>query len=974
MLLCGLAGRRAAALTQYKRCRVLLQKELGIEPSKETEDLRQRIANGSIRAPRESPKAASQPNRAARNDFVGREAELATITRAIDGASLGAGRLVVLVGEAGIGKTRLLEEAAAYAAGRGRRVLWGRSHDDMGLPPYWPWRQLLEELIAQSTPEKVRQWAGKRGALLGRLVDNPGKVFGESGQPQVDSPESARFLLSEAVGRFLREAARDRPLMVVLDDLHWADEASLNLLEFVARELAETPLVVLGACRDAEPQRSQGVAGLLGALGRNKGYERLELRSLVRVEVARLMEVSRGAPSPAARVDVLWEKTRGNPLFVVEYLRSLPGANGDTRDTGTIPANVSGIITHRLKSLSSGCRTMLEASAAFGTDFDAELLGRIAGFSARELLHLLSEAGEAKIIAEIPDAAGSYRFSHPLVREALAAQPSASRKAELHATIADVLEGHYGQDSESHAVELAHHLGLAKLLTPREKLARYCFLAGEQALASYAPEAARRHFLAGLEAKGPGANDAQTAWLRFGLARTIFPPASSPFAMDVEPGSGAYAAASAAYAFFLQAGDVGSALKVAAWPLFVWFEHTDEIQALCERAVGLAASGSAEDTRIRWLAGWMDYIRSGDYPAACRVFEQTLAAARAGGDPLLELHVLSAWLSAAVYRGPIADAAAMVRRSRELLRRVDDPIAEMAFQFRAYHVALGLADLTTAAERVQSISALAMRLKVPHEMLMACLVKMEFSWLRGDCGAALAASDEAFAVNADAPVYREHVCRRARMEFELGNAEAGQSFLARYLDALRQIGVAKNADSAIACALLPQIASITGDRNLLDIARDAAEEWVPEGKEREACKKFGWAQIVVPGLGFTAALQGDKNAARRLRRALIATRGSSPPWGGSTDRLLARLDMTLGEAHEAVAHLEQAVSDCRPLGRINPDLAWMNYEYAQALQARGEAGDRALAGEALREALQVARTLGLKPLEKGIRSLKGGSL
>jgi tetratricopeptide (TPR) repeat protein len=443
--------------------------------------------------------------------------------------------------------------------------------------------------------------------------------------------------------------------------------------------------------------------------------------------------------------------------------------------------------------------------------------------------------------------------------------------------------------------------------------------------------------------------------------------------MDVEPGGG-YAAASAAYEFFLQAGDVPSALKVAGWPLFVWYERRNEIQALCERAVGLAAAGSVEDTRIRWMAGWMDYIRSGDYPAACRIFEQTQAAAQAGGDLLLELHVLSAWLSAAVYRGPLADSAAMVRRSRELLRHVDDPLAEMHLQFRAYHVALGMADLATARERVQSISALAMRLKVPHDALMACLVKKELSWLEGDCSAALAASDEALAIDADEPVYREHVCHRARMEFELGNVEAGQSFLARYLDALRQIGIGKNGDSAIACANLPEVARITGDRNLLDIARAAAKEWIPEGKEKEACEKWGWEQIVVSGLGLTVALQGDKDAAQRLRRALMETRGSSPPWGGSTDRLLARLDMTLGEASEAVAHLEQGVSDCRPLGALNPDLAWMNYEYAVALLARDEAGDRERAAASLEEVLGAARTLGLKPLADRIRSLKGGSL
>src|SRR5262245_30452271 len=240
--------------------------------------------------------------------FVGRSRPLRTLDAALRGVRAGGGRLVLVAGEAGIGKTRTVEEFVARQGLPRDRVLWGRCPEQSGAPAYWPWRRVLAGVLGNRDGAELRDWLGAETTAIARLMPVVRERLGESGTPLPDDPEQARFHLFEAVANVLRRVAAGEPLVVVLDDLHWADAASLELLSFLARELDDAPLLLIGTHRERAPGRA-----LRGLLDVGRGAQRITLRGLERDEVETLVAHAAGDAAPAALVDRLLATTEGNP-------------------------------------------------------------------------------------------------------------------------------------------------------------------------------------------------------------------------------------------------------------------------------------------------------------------------------------------------------------------------------------------------------------------------------------------------------------------------------------------------------------------------------------------------------------------------------------------------------------------------------------------------------------------------------------
>ncbi len=980
MHLYWLAGHRSAALAQYERCRELLRKELGVNPGEETEHLLQELKNGPS-VPK-GPANARQPDTKAAPDrgaFVGRDAELNRVKQSVDQGRGGIGRFLLVAGEAGIGKTRLLEEASDYARDSGRLVVWARCHNDPGLPPYWPWRQLLLQLFRASNPEQVRRWAGTRGGLLCDLVPEAVEALGKPrGTRTTNDPESARFLLSEAVDRFLREAAHERPLMLVFDDVHWADSASLGLLEFVSRDCAASRLLVLAACREGEAATSEMLDHTLVELSRERCFERVDLDALDRSGVARLAELSRGSPPAPWLVEMLFEKTRGNPLFVIELLRSI--GTSDPRETGiSVPPSLKSVIRGRLEKLSRPCNEMLQAAAALGAEFRPDLVGRVLGRTEQVILALLDEADAARLITTSADQPEAYRFSHPLIYEVIESEPGAALRTEMHARIAEVLEEHYGDDAGKHAIELAYHLEQAKALAPRQKLCRFAQLAGDQAFAAFSPLEAVVHFRAGLAAKGSCPADAESAWLRFGLAKVLL-PAYGHIGVDHEGAQclGAFAELQAAFEYFEKSADAEAAAKVAQLPLVLFNEAEGSYQSLFERGLRFASPDSLDECRLRWRSAQVDFMRNGDYAAASREFERAQASARHHGEPQLELHILAAWLWPALDLESPQKASALLGRALELLRVIDDPAAELQVRFRAYHWALAMSDVEDAARNAEAVFRAASRLRVPWFLHGAFLIRLELAWIRGDCIAALAVTEEAFPIAETDYKWQNAPCGyqywhwfglRAKLEFELGNDGAAKRFLGTYLKALDRIGPNRDPECSSALVLLAQLSRLTGDQELVKRARAAIAMWIEPGQEAAATEATALDALIA--LAILAPMHGDRAEAERVRQALTrATYLSFPSLYPTKPRLLGQLALILGDPAAAVSHSEAAISQLRRLGRPNADLGWACRECAEALLARGGEHDRRRAAASLDEGLHVAESLGLKLLAGHVGELR----
>lgn len=474
--------------------------------------------------------------------FVGRERELAELCAGIAGAAGGRGCLFLIAGEPGIGKTRLAEEAAlaagrdsaalaagrdsaalaagrdsaALAAGRdsaalatgrdgaaiaagagGAAVVWGRCWEGGGAPPYWPWTQIFRRLAELFDPAALHDALADAAAAIAPLAPELAARAGHRAPPAaaatIDS-EQERFLLFDAVSGTLRRLAQRRPLVVVLDDLHAADEPSLLLLEFVSRELRDSRLSLIGTYREIEAQRDEKRTAILHAAARN-GH-RLPLAGLARDEVERLVRSALGDGVGESHAHQLAERiylsTDGNPFFVDEVLRLMLAAPAAAGGQVPLPRGVRDAVRERLAPLSATCRSLLAAAAVAGRAFDIALLESVAAGPGqrRDLLDIVGEAEAAGAVVRLPESIGRYAFAHALVRETLYEEIAPAERARLHWAVAEALARRAAASGDEPIAELAHH-ALRGIAAGDAGLAvEYATRAGHQAQAQLAYEEA----------------------------------------------------------------------------------------------------------------------------------------------------------------------------------------------------------------------------------------------------------------------------------------------------------------------------------------------------------------------------------------------------------------------------------------------------------------------------------------------------
>src|SRR5215207_3578749 len=395
--------------------------------------------------------------------FVGRDRELADLVAGLDDAIAGRVRLVLIAGEPGIGKTWLAEHLAEHAAKQGARVLWVHCWEGGGAPPFWPWAQLLRVLAEGLDDRTLAAWLGAGAAQVAQLLPGLAERLRAAALPPgpARASEAARFVLFEAVTRFLRQAAATQPLMMVMEDLQAADTASLLLLEFLARDLRGGRLLVMGTCRNLTAERGHGFGDTMGQLVR-EGHL-LTLRGLDRGEVAELIEAISGTPPSEAMAAAVHEATEGNPLFVRETVRLL-ATDVTLQDPGRLRVPLSGsvrtVIGRRLAPLTADAVLVLSAAAVVGQAFDLALLGPACEVPIDSVLGGLSEAVALDVVTE-DESAGRYRFSHALIREVLYERLPIPVRMDLHRRVGEAIERQHGGGPGAHVAELAYHFGEA---------------------------------------------------------------------------------------------------------------------------------------------------------------------------------------------------------------------------------------------------------------------------------------------------------------------------------------------------------------------------------------------------------------------------------------------------------------------------------------------------------------------------------
>ena len=886
--------------------------------------------------------------------FVGREQAMAELCAALEDALEGRGRLVFLVGEPGIGKTRTAEELGAIARQRGARVYGGRCYEDDGSPAFWPWVQVLRGCVRDVEPRQLASELGAAAVDVAELVPELRQSLPHLPAPPALPPEQARFRLFDGVTRFLGAVARARPLVVVLDDLHWADKASLLLLQFLAREIRDAHVLLVGTYRDVELRRQHPLAQVLGDLAREPLCSRTLLRGLGETDVERYVAAILGSKPSAGMVAEVHRMTEGNPFFVGEVVRLLLAegrlAHGASL-RGLLPQGVREAIGRRLNALSEECNRVLTLAAVIGREFDLTVLERVAELPRERLLELLDEATGTRILAEPAGAGGRYSFSHTLIRETLYEELTMPLRVRWHRRVGTTLEELHRTNLEPRLPELAHHFFQAAPGGEAEKAIDFATRAAERALRLAAYEEAAAHYERALQAfeLNPGDDavrcglllalgDAQSASGERDKSRATFQRAAT-----LARGLGRPADFARAALGFGGRGEMG-------------MPRDDALLALLDEALRMLGDGEPA-LRVRLLARLVGTAPYCDSLETRRTLsQQAVALAQQTGerDTMLVALAARAW----ALLGP-DHVEERLRVATELLRIAEEsgdrPMVLYGHEFRM-GVFLALGDIPAADREIDAAARVAEETHLPVYSWFA-------TWWRASRALCDGRFDEAERLREEALAIGQRIQHPGAMAIAQGQVlwlgvergrafevfEEGFQFLLDYyppaMTALRAGEAAYRAEAGEMDEARRCFETLAA-HDFADIPRD--EHWLV------TLTTLALACAPLRDARRAAILYGQLRpfAQRNVVHDLLRT------YSGSVSMPLGLLAEAMGNLDAAVRHFEDALKMNTRIGG-RPFLARTQYEYARMLLARGRAADRRRAAALLDESLACCRELGL---------------
>ena len=917
------------------------------------------------------------------DSLVGRKSEVSRLRQSVDRAADGIGHVAMLAGEAGIGKTRISEELADYSLTRGVCVLKGRCHEQAGAPAFWPWLQAIREHVFREDAEILKAQLGVGAPVVGQILPEIGQRLGVSDRPpDLDDPESARFRLFDYTTSFVKKISQSTPVMIFLDDLHWADEPSLKLLEFMGHEIRESRILILGTFRDTEITARHPLTSTLGDLSRDRLYEIVNLHGLAAEDVGRFVEDRSDSKPPSGLISAIHTHTEGNPLYVTEVVRLLEQDGELSADSLKqrnhwdlrIPESVQAVISRRLAQLSDECYEVLKFGSVIGRHFTSMQLRRVVKPDTENtLLSLLDEAVLNHILDEDQESPGNYQFTHALVQETFLSQLTVARKAHLHAQIAVALESFYGDDADRRAEELAFHYGQAESILGSEKSVRFSLLAGELAIDQFAYEAAGMHFERVLRAKtgkdfrtedvqldplqllGNVAMDAEVAQALFGLGRTQF---------ALERRKEALASLSASFDYFY-VNDSRRAVAVASFPLLAGYgEQQSGATEMSKRAMELVLPNSYDHGRLLCEYGFSLYLETRDHVSALRAIFEAIEIAEKSGALDLEVRALS---NIAMIESYELNLAAAVEHGLEVAEK-----AKIANDMRSHAIAYGyvtnaallMGDRAKVRAYVAPMIESAESVGIHIRMIYAYDIAMSASMWEGDWAAARKYNDQALAI---LPTHIGNLAMRVLLEYLVGDVRVGSEFMEKLMGSGGTSPVSVTTRQVATCEALAVTAYLSGNESWMAMATEIAETVL---SSPETCPDF--SRRAEFALGFAAVQQGNPSAAEKIY-ALLSRRekaGLQLSAFMCTHRMLGLLSSVIGDGSRATRHFERALVLARGVGYL-PEAAWICYDYGRAIFCGNAEGDEEKALSLTKKAYDASIELGITSLTGLIKTNQG---
>ena len=946
--------RQRDALDVYARTRAYLSDELGLEPGTALKALQRAILEQAPSLDLPAPESVvdvaaapversfSMPAALATADetFVGRAEDLAALDEVYVDVTGGTRRFVLVCGEPGIGKTRLAAQFAQRAFADGAIVLYGRC-DEEGLLSQQPFAEALGQYVRACPARELADRLQLVSGELRRIVPDLAERVPDLPEPLSGDPEGARSRLFEAICSLLCQAARDTPVVLVLDDLHWAGQSTLLLLKYLARYTQEARLMVLGTYRQTELDVDHPLSAVLAELGRERRLHSRALAPLDAAAVSQLVGIHVGdAASPELR-RIVYEGTEGNAFFVVEVLRHLTesGAIGGEGTVGemlgplAVPDGVKDVIGQRVARLGPATHRLLVTASVLGHEFELAVVQRLSPLEEDDLLDGLEAAVRAHVIEEVAGTTGRYRFSHALIRDTLYDTLTATRRVVMHRRAGTAIESVHGGDLEPYLAELAHHFANAGTGGDLERAIEYGTRAGEHATLQLAYEKAASHFR-------------QTA----ALIESVDPEGLRRRRCDlvIAQGEAERQAGDPTYRWTLLGG-----ARLAG--------HMRDPERLARAALannrGIFSSAQGVDLeRLAVLQAALDLYDPADSPTRAallvllavelvtdhdarlrdRLNADAVAMARRIGDPrtlalVLTQSCVAQWTPGRTHEERVAN----LREARDIAERIDDPLLTGHVTYLLAQAAMNVGELDECDRLLPQLHAVVEQLAQPfmrwYEMV-------------------------ALAKRASISSPAEETERRAYAALEVGRRGGhpdsmllfvGQIFAARFVhgtldrgdpylpDLIPTPGVSLPTSPEITQApALPLLVGAGTSAILSEVGRleDARGHFEFVMRDDLNDLPADYMALLIPVHASVACARlGDKRRAARLYELLVPHRDriacSGAAWFGTTTHYLGLLAATLDRPDEAEDHFASAARsyealDARPwLERLSRDRA-----------------------------------------------------
>jgi DNA-binding SARP family transcriptional activator len=966
-------GNVAEAMRVFDSLRTLLRDELGTMPSGEAIAVHERLlrpqayGNGDAQPIEPGVPAIPLPaelRHRAQGTVIGREQELAQLEELWELASGkgGSGQLVFLAGDAGIGKTTLTADVARRVHDAGAIVLAGRSPRET-VVPYQPILEALRHWALNAPASDLSNTAREYGPELSRLIPELRRRAPDLPPPPADEPETERYRLFEAVVGLLTELSRAAPVLLVLDDLQWADRPTLLLLRHLARATTPARVLILGAYRSTE--RGDTFTNAMSELLRDRLASQMEVRGLSEANTAELVRLRAGETPSRSFAHALYEETEGNPFFVEEIVRHLleagvraGSASASVLQRFGLPEGVKQVIAWRLGRLESPAIELLRVAAVIGREVDAALLERVVLLSEEEFLSALDEALAAGLLVESDGKPGWYVFSHALIRETLYEGMSVPRRARIHKRVGEAIEATQGRRQARYLPELAHHYtrGVVDAEDAEEAIA-YALRAAEQATTMLAHEEAAEHYARALDVQGRFEPEATRRRLELLLALG-----------EARVRGGERAQASSAFreaAALAEQLDDGAALARAAVGASRRYVQPPgvvdtELIEMIERALELEPGRTLMRVRLlACLCGAIYYSADRDRMSA--LSREAIDIATELGDPEARAYACGARRRVLWDAPHLQDRIEASTEMLTLARQIGN--LELQLQAHAWLVVdlLERGDRDAVDAQMEAFAAGADRLRQSLFEWTGIVWRAMRALLAGALDRADRLAAEALAAGAPA----EAVTASQYYAIQILAIRREQGRMGELEQATRQ-AVAENPSRP---AWRAALANMLCEEGRLEEAREEFERLAAHNFE-DVPKDLDW-MIAMTLLSDVCADLGDAERAALLYERLEpyadlnVVIGLAAACLGSAAGFLGKLAATMGHTERAVEHFERALAANAEL-HAPGCVARVEVDYARAILS---SGDRR-AGELLRSAAQAAERHGLGAVARKVAALR----